>query len=419
MSKFSKFILWLTLITLTTSYSVTARSSSNYLSGYVTQGFTYSSDNNYFGDSDDGISTDFSEALLAYQYQLSDRWTVKAQASYRTSSSLEPDSSLELASIEYRQPIARGHIRFSAGRLRPYAGLYSNIYNISAAWPMGMLPETTYPTDQRGLYLFVEGLQANLYQQLNNWSYQLSTTIGTRDYSVDQAQDALLLGLATATDLNTDHILAFSVSADHLSGFGFGFAHYDIEFDLSININIPAEEGAISSQYTTNIIRDIFYATKSWQRWELEVQWQRTHIDFYDAIINSSDLVNCTDVCLSVLGFFNAVFEEESKADDWHFSLFRHFNNGLTIYAGYGEGYAANDDREAEQLEQALGVPAQNFYLKQSFFGFKYDLNEHWAISTTGSLFEGSGNLIRRDQDRLFDTEKYWHALNFNISYQF
>lgn len=121
---------------------------------FVSQGFLWSTSNNFLAKSSDG-SFEFFEAGLNATKQVTNQLRVGLQLFSRD---LGPTGDykvlLDWAYLDYRW---RNWLGFRAGRIKIPFGLYNDTFDIDAAHPSALLPPSIYPQDARNFLLAQTG----------------------------------------------------------------------------------------------------------------------------------------------------------------------------------------------------------------------------------------------------------------------
>ncbi|KAB2892910.1 MAG: hypothetical protein F9K40_17595 [Kofleriaceae bacterium] len=131
--------------------------------GFVSQGFLYTSDNNYLADTEDG-SFEFAEAGVNVTRQLGDELRVGMQLFARDLGPLGNYSAkLDWFYLDYRW---RDWLGLRAGRLKLPFGLYNDSVDVDAVHPVALLPQSVYPARNRDFLLAQTGVELYGYHDL-------------------------------------------------------------------------------------------------------------------------------------------------------------------------------------------------------------------------------------------------------------
>ncbi len=122
--------------------------------GFASQGFLYSSQYNYLGDSSSG-SFKFSEAGLNASINPLPRTRIAAQAfTYDVGEAGKYDVVLDYAQVEYT---CNDYFGVRAGRIRRPQGFYNDIQDVDVARTFVLLPQGIYDARWRDFYVALDG----------------------------------------------------------------------------------------------------------------------------------------------------------------------------------------------------------------------------------------------------------------------
>lgn len=127
--------------------------------GFLSQGFIHTSDNNFFGKSDDSISTDFRELGINASYSLLPELQIAMQVVWRDAGKTDDSdvridyglASYNLYSSETSLLTLRG------GRVPTPLGLYNDTRDVASTRPSILLPQSIYFDVNRNLALSADG----------------------------------------------------------------------------------------------------------------------------------------------------------------------------------------------------------------------------------------------------------------------
>lgn len=129
--------------------------------GFASQGFIFTSDNNYLARSERG-SFEFSEAGLNLTAQLTDKLRTGVQAFARDLGPIgDYRLTLDWFYLDYRW---QDWLGIRAGRVKLPFGLYNDVADIDAAHGMILLPQSLYPASNRDFLLAQTGVELYGYR---------------------------------------------------------------------------------------------------------------------------------------------------------------------------------------------------------------------------------------------------------------
>lgn len=384
--------------------------------GFFTQGINYTSDHYFYGDSDDGISTDFSEAGINLSSHISNDIRFTTQLAYRNSNTLDRnDFFLDLLQLDITLAHSDNFTTgIQVGRIKPRWDLYNDIYDVAAAWPSATLPEVYYPQLSRSLLLNFDGINAYTNIDTNSRSYFLNFGAGQRQINKEVVEDALLLNLADAEDTDIDEIytlLLDSTGRNNQWGLSYAYARWSPK----INFNNQAASKIQTTLHTLSA-----YFSQHWGQWQLVSEFLRAkQTSSSKPITYPNGPAACAATCQALANNVGEIFNGSNYSYSGYVSLYRHFSSGLNYYIGYGHSISDTDDKRGKEREANTGLPHHTAYLKQSYIGLQYQIDEQWSIAADLSFFEGTSNLSNTENSEFLLRNKYWNSIVARISYVF
>ena len=119
--------------------------------GFATQGFLYSSSNNYLSTNSSSGSLAWTDGVVSISDQLSDKLRVGLQMHmYQLGDFGGPSLQVDWASADYR---VNDQVRFSAGKVKTVVGLFNDTQDVDAVHLWALLPQGVYPIDNKSFDL--------------------------------------------------------------------------------------------------------------------------------------------------------------------------------------------------------------------------------------------------------------------------
>ena len=133
--------------------------------GFVSQGFLFTSDNNYLASTEDG-SFEFAEGGVNITRQLGEQLRLGVQLFARDLGPLgDYSAKLDWFYLDYRW---RDWLGVRAGRLKLPFGLYNDSSDIDAAHSVALLPQSVYPARNRDFLLAQTGVEVYGYRDFES-----------------------------------------------------------------------------------------------------------------------------------------------------------------------------------------------------------------------------------------------------------
>lgn len=141
--------------------------------GFATQGFLYSSHNNYLSMKSNSGSLQWTEGAVSLSNALTDKLRVGIQFHmYQMGTIGGPNVMIDWASGDYK---VNDHLGFRVGKIKSPLGLFNDSQDIDSLFLWVLLPQSMYPIDNRGYYL--SELGGEVYG-----SFSLGERLGTMHY---------------------------------------------------------------------------------------------------------------------------------------------------------------------------------------------------------------------------------------------
>jgi len=158
--------------------------------GFLTQGVFHSSDDNLYGQSDDGISPGLTEIGLNLSYQTLDNVALAARVLYRRAENVDRGRvRLDYGVIDlalYHDEIGRACIRGSTVKA-PY-GLYNELQDVSFAHPGILLAQVIYFDRSRSLFVSSDGgaLYIDHLTDSGDFSFKMNIGLPQNEFYLDK-----------------------------------------------------------------------------------------------------------------------------------------------------------------------------------------------------------------------------------------
>ncbi len=145
--------------------------------GFATQGFLYSSHNNYLTMSSSKGSLQWTEGAISLNDSLSDNLRLGMQLHmYQMGQIGGPNVVIDWASGDYR---LNDQLGFRAGKVKLPMGLYNDSQDVDSLFLWVLLPESIYPVDNRDFDLALLGAEAYGEQSLGRRGGRARSTAPT------------------------------------------------------------------------------------------------------------------------------------------------------------------------------------------------------------------------------------------------
>ncbi|MEW8544833.1 MAG: TonB-dependent receptor [Candidatus Thiodiazotropha sp.] len=358
--------------------------------GFLTQAYVKTTENQFFGDSQDG-SFDFRELGINASYRMSPQIMLAAQILSRKAGEMY-DGSLDLdyAHFDYTLHMSEDdRIGFILGRSKNTFGFYNDTRDVAATRPGIFMPQAIYWDRVRNMVLSSDGGQLYGEIQSETHLFQLRLIGGTTpiDENVENSylspnlnpkmdNDGITLGGRLLYEWDGGRFrLAFSTASLTL----------DAETDLFPPGEIKIDYRVLSAQYNTG-------------PWSLTMEYMEEPIDYKDF----NGLLNMADT--TVDGYY---FQGNYRLDaDWE------------LFVRYEESHYNKHDKEGKNSSAILGPPEHTFFSELWTLGILWEPTEQLMLRAEFSQVEGA-IFLSNLENAPGTTERDWNLFSLLASYSF
>lgn len=371
------------------------------LHGFLSQGFVKTSDNRFYGPSDDG-SWDFREIGANLSYQPRPDLLLAGQLLSRTAGDMYVGRvRVDYALVDYA-PVMNQDKRagLRVGRLKNPLGLYNDTRDVPFTRPSIFLPQSIYFDRVRNLELSSDG--AGIYSDMQTqWGdFFLEASLG--NLNVDKNVEYTFLNQDWPGKLDTDDPwftgrLMYELDGGRLRLAASGAAG---ELNYRPGINDVLGPGAVEMELW------ILSAQYNEENWNVTAEYMNNPVrwNHFFSLTPNFPLPPALD--------------RETTAEGWYVQATYRPAVHWELLLRYDVSYLDNNDRDGQKSEVKFGIPAHNFFAKDLTFGIRWDITKQFMMRAEYHRVEGTSWLSSREND-LTDTEKNWGMFSFLASYRF
>ncbi|PCJ32923.1 MAG: hypothetical protein COA90_01425 [Gammaproteobacteria bacterium] len=377
--------------------------------GFASQAFILTSDNSFYGDSEDG-STDYTELGLNFSYRVSPRIRIASQVLSRHAGEMDngsPRIDYALADISL---YSSDNSRFGSyiGRVKNQVGLYNSTRDVAHTRQGIFTAQTIYFDKVRDLSLSADAiyLYAEHYFPTGNLLYQAGIGYPVTDDNVEY----VYLGRNWDGKLENNQLAYFAnIMYEHDGGrWIFAASHAALELDFNAAGNdslIGINSGQLTIDYS---VFSIQFNAEKWQVTS-ELALQNIHYkDIGGALFNDSKK---KPIGFSLQADYKFTPKWQSFIRYEDFSLDRNDRNGKGAV------------EDAQALNTQLGVnlpiiPNHTNYSRSWVIGGRWDINKNVMARMEYHTFDGTSVLSPRENN-MATTKKDWDLFAVSLSYKF
>lgn len=361
------------------------------LHGFLNQGIVKTTDNSFFGDSED-YSFNFSSAAIGGSWRPITRLQLSAQAIYmQAGETTRDDAFVDYALVDFnliQNMTWQAGIR--AGRVKnPYA-FYNETRDVASTRPSIILPESIYRNSLRDLVHTSDSvsLYANVY--LGDHLIQLDALSGEPIFS--DPTEAEFVGPRVSGELTNGEIDIARIMTESFGGklrLAYTYTKISNDFEASA-------PGSFDGDATLTI--DVFSAEFSWDKWRLTTEYQELDLDS--------------------TGVFFPGLKASRKTTGYYASVTYQLNHKWEVFLRHDVLYRDADDKDGRDFESLTGLAAHNNFSNDITLGVRYQHDKHWLFAAEIHDIKGTGAVSINEND-LSQTEKDWNLFTAQVSYQF
>lgn len=386
----------LLLISLLFCHVSSAIAADNYqVHGFITQGYTYTTDNNFFGESSDNGSLEFSEIGINLSGNLTQRIFASAQLiSRRTGAFYDGSPQIDYAMLDFNLATEAdwlGGIRL--GRMKNPYGLYNDGRDAAVTRNGILLPQSIYYDKVRNLIMHGDGIQGYADINMRNADIFLQSGYGYSEMG-ENVEYAYLAGNFPGEMEENDPLwvtrLIYEINGGQFR-LGYSKAVGDMQYE-------PASTDLLTAG-TVDFDVDIFSFEYNSEFWSITAEYMQQDINWQNLSMLHDDNDHVAE------GYYvQATFQTSEKTE---------------LFIRYDVSHTNRDDKDGIQAAMKPGAPpAFAHYARDWTVGYRWDLTKDFMLRAEYHNVEGTSWLS--EQEIPFTAmEKDWQMFNLLVSWHF
>ncbi|MFT3928776.1 MAG: hypothetical protein QM709_00650 [Spongiibacteraceae bacterium] len=361
------------------------------LHGAFTQGVTYTSDNNFYGPSDDEASLKFTEISLNASARLLPNLRAAGQVLYRQMGEQGESGDIDFAFLDYQfltKTTAVAGVR--VGRYKMPIGLYNDTRDVAFTRPSNFVPQSAYPDAYRDFELSSDGalLYTDIFTDGGQWTLEVN---GGRS-RVEKSSIETALNFLHGEVQGIHHRAIYGGRLMYQSSDGRWVAAFSrAEAKLRY-------EYALLPILTTDVDISIVYWLASLQcnidQWTITAEYG--HMD---------------------ATFDSDYFVGRMHPLQYYLQVSRHLGSGWSVYSRYDNLYWDRHDRNGDNYAVLTGRGDYTNFAHDYGVGVRYDISSNAMVSTEYHYIDGAAWLSNIDNPTI--PTRYWSMLSAAFSYRF
>lgn len=362
--------------------------------GFASQSFILTSENNFFGESEDDGTFDFRELGINASLRPFPDLLVSAQLlSRRAGESDDGDIRLDYGLLDYSFISEVDYLLgIRLGRIINPFGLYNETRDVAFTRPSILLPQSIYFDRTRNLALSADGGQIYGEYRSGIGDFILQFNVARPRAGEPDVERSLLLGNFPGDlegDLSFIGRLLYEKDGGRIR-LGISGGMVNVSYD-------PAGPGDPLGAGSIDFDPLILSAQYNAERWSLTGEYALRHFASQD------------------FGPPARSFTGES----YYLQGTYRFSSDWEGIIRYDVLFANRDDREGEEFEARTGLPSHTRFAKDFTVGLRWDITPSFMFRAEYHNVNGTAWLPLEDNPSLQATERHWDLFALLLSYRF
>jgi len=373
-------------------------------SGFVSQSVINTSDNNFFGPSDDALNTDFRELALIVRAMPSESIEASAQLLSRTAGTADngsPRVDYAFVSWRFQETVALTQ-GFQLGKVKvPYG-----FFNETRESPFGRqriwIAQGIYPDRSRNSQMTANELMYFGEYRTDDWTFGLKAGYGKSKPDPDELTDyfevaATLEGLSVSSSTKWNAQL----TADYGGG----------RFRAALSrVNVPIAFQT-KLRFSDIAVLDLDAEVKTYIT-ALSLEWNEPKYSLIFEANNSS--VNYAGLTVDY-----SQPDYRNYPQGGYLELRYHASAAWDIYTRYDVVNFDKNDRDGQNFERATGIPAFSRFAYDKMLGIAFKPTPDWLILAEVHRVNGTVWSTGRDMPEGEPSKRYWDIAAVSAAWRF
>ncbi len=370
--------------------------------GFLSQGFSWTSDNNFFGHSEDG-SFNFTEIGVNGRLMATSWLSVAAQGIYRHAGNVENKVQLDYALADFLlYEDRRFSLHLRGGRIKNPYGLYNETRDVAFTRPSIILPQGIYFNRSRSLYLSSDGGQ--FFLGYNHGLHELSFTFNAGLPRRDFAElEFSIFGFTPPGGLEPNRPMYLGqIRYEYDAGkviFALGYG--DIELEYNATANDP-----VAVMLSERPFRSGTFRTRP-----LIVSLQFNGESF--------SLTGEYLLQFNKASHFGPGLNRSLTSESWYVQGQYRILPSLQLLLRYDAYFLDRSDRDGDDLDLIPIRPRHSAFAKDWTAGLRWDITPRWMAAIEYHNVDGTAWLPFKDNRNPLKTERRWNMVLGLISFRF
>jgi len=359
--------------------------------GFASQAFTYTSANNFQGDTSDGGDFNLTEVGLNGSVRPFANLHIAGQVLYRRAGKGEENQlHLDYGLADWSGTLENGRYGLRVGRVKNPIGLYNETRDVAFTRPSILLPQSIYFDRVRNLELASDGAQVYLEHALGPGEIILQAGAGKPQ--TDDSVTKVFLGENAAGDFDGSILLARGVYEQDGGRLRLGVSSAIVKMDYD-----PKATEAYLGDGRVNLNFWVFSAQYNAEDWSITAEYLWEPVNFRK---------------------FNSPLPDFNVTGGYLQGTYR-FVPGWEGFLRYDVSYTDSRSKSGNRLAKLSGQEPYNFFTKDLGAGLRWDINRHVMIRAEYHRMKGTNWLTVEDNIPSSDNRKNWDLFSIQASIRF
>lgn len=365
------------------------------VSGFLTQVWSVSDHNNFFGNSSDGGgSFSYHEFGLNGSYSVDPGLRLSGQVLSRANGHVDDgDPGVDYLFADWsllHQPALQAGVR--VGRIKNPIGFYNETRDVAFTRPSILLPQSIYLERIRNLERSSDGIGGYLNHDRGNGRWQLDLVVG--EPQMDVTTEFSLLGRSWQGHFSDPRLALMRVLYEHDGGRWRGaYTYVDASAPFKPGPADPITPGQVDVQFYG------FSGQFNGERWSLTGEYAETQV---------------TRIDLGPL--FNG---KDNRVGAYFLQAEYRLDPTWTLLGRYDRVAVDKRDPDGVQYHLATGLPAHQRYARDWTLGVGHQLTPRLHLRGELHSVEGTAWLSAQDNPNPLTLREHWTLFMMQLSYRF
>ncbi|WP_413438829.1 hypothetical protein ACFDAU_04550 [Sulfuriferula sp. GW1] len=363
--------------------------------GFASQSVISTDHNNFFGNTENKASLDFTELGANISWRLNPSLQLSAQAVARRAGETDNGSPrIDYATADYTIH-ASENTRFGLylGKIKNPYGLYNETRDVAFTRPSILLPQSIYLDRIRNFVLSAPGMAVygESVLPIGNLSYQFGVT---RPDTSDRETEGTFLGKDRPGKIKSDISYIGRILLEPGNG------HFKLAL-TGVSMRAHYQPGAPDALRAGNIHFDTWVLSGQYnaENWVFTSEYAQNHINAQN---------------------FGAFFlNRAATGSSYYVQGTYRLTTRWSALARYDVTYRDNNDKDGQAFSALTGVPAHSRFAKDLTAGLSYELGNNWLLRGEFHHVDGTAWLTYSDNPNPAATSRHWNMWLFQAAYRF